>query len=197
MSRDVPFDEKAICEGCGKVGAYDFLGDVLCPTCAARMCGIAPADGRCDCAATGRDECVCGAWQDVRCRVTRPPEKQDGAVAPSVQALVGGFTPCCGQPPNVTEWRPGCYGAQCMECGGVVGDERQLDRPELMEAWNRAMRHNRICERAATCDRMNSDGEPCRHGTPHSWDQGCEIGCRAKTPFGAVCMPNDQAEGRL
>ena len=52
------------------------------------------------------------------------------------------------------------------------------------------VRHDRICERAATCDRLNSDGEPCRHGTPHAWDQGCEIGCRAKTPFGAVCVPN-------
>ena len=63
-----------------------------------------------------------------------------GAVAPSVQALVGGFDPCCGQPPKVTEWRPGCYGAQCMECGGIVGDERQLDRNELMAEWNRVMR---------------------------------------------------------
>jgi len=64
MSRDVPFDEKAKCDSCGEVGAYDFLGDVLCPTCAARICGMAPTDGRCDCAATGPDECVCGAWED-------------------------------------------------------------------------------------------------------------------------------------
>ena len=62
------------------------------------------------------------------------------AVAPSVQALDGGFDPCCGQQPKVTEWRLGCYGAQCMECGGIVGDERQLDRTELMAEWNRVMR---------------------------------------------------------
>ena len=49
---------------------------------------------------------------------------------------------------------------------------------------------DRICERAATCDRLNSDGEPCRHATPHAWESGCEIGCLAKMPFGAVCVPN-------
>jgi hypothetical protein len=27
-----------------------------------------------------------------------------------------------------------------MECGGIVGDERQLDRNELMAEWNRVMR---------------------------------------------------------
>jgi hypothetical protein len=57
------------------------------------------------------------------------------------------------------------------------------------------VRHDRICARAATCDRLNSDGEPCRHGTPHAWDHGCEVGCHAKTPFGAVCVPNVKAEG--
>ena len=51
-----------------------------------------------------------------------------------------GFAPCCGAPPKVTEWRPGCYGAQCMGCGGIVGDERQLDRDELTAEWNRVMR---------------------------------------------------------
>ena len=76
-----------------------------------------------------------------------------GAVAPSVQAFVGGFDPCCGQPPKVTEWRPGCYGAQCMTCGVIVGDERQLDRNELMAEWNRVMRNrtaNATGERSAT-----------------------------------------------
>ena len=49
-------------------------------------------------------------------------------------------------------------------------------------------RPDRICERAATCDRRNSDNEPCRHGAPHALDSGCEIGCCAKAPVGAVCV---------
>jgi len=57
----------------------------------------------------------------------------------------------------------------------------------------------RVCERADQCDKLNSDGEPCLHGTPHKWNQGCEIGCMIKRPFGAtcVCLPNDQVEARL
>ena len=51
-----------------------------------------------------------------------------------------GFDPCCGQPPKVTEWRPGCYGAQCMECGRIAGNERQLDERGLREEWNRGLR---------------------------------------------------------
>ncbi len=51
-----------------------------------------------------------------------------------------GFDSCCGQTPTVTEWRPGCYGAQCMACGGIMGNERQLDRNELMAEWNCVMR---------------------------------------------------------
>jgi hypothetical protein len=74
----------------------------------------------------------------VRCE-TGANSKSDNATA---------FHPCCGQPPKVTEWRPGCYGAQCMECGGIVGDERQLDEDELREAWNRAMRKRAIAKLA-------------------------------------------------
>jgi len=33
MSRDVPFDDEEVCDICGKVGAYDFMGDCLCPEC--------------------------------------------------------------------------------------------------------------------------------------------------------------------
>jgi len=33
MSRDVPFDENAICDECGKIGCYDFMGDFYCPEC--------------------------------------------------------------------------------------------------------------------------------------------------------------------
>jgi uncharacterized Zn finger protein (UPF0148 family) len=34
MSREVPFDEEAVCDVCGKQGAFDFMGDLLCPDCA-------------------------------------------------------------------------------------------------------------------------------------------------------------------
>jgi hypothetical protein len=34
VSRDVPFDPDAPCEACGKFGAFDFMGDLLCDTCA-------------------------------------------------------------------------------------------------------------------------------------------------------------------
>ena len=34
MGRDVPFDNDCICDICGKLGAYDFMGDCLCPDCA-------------------------------------------------------------------------------------------------------------------------------------------------------------------
>ena len=37
MSRDVPFDEEGICDRCGKKGAYDFMGDFLCPECASKV----------------------------------------------------------------------------------------------------------------------------------------------------------------
>lgn len=33
MSRDVPFDEEETCDICGKKGAYDFMGDYICPEC--------------------------------------------------------------------------------------------------------------------------------------------------------------------
>jgi len=32
--REVPFDEDATCDGCGKIGAFDFMGDFYCPKCA-------------------------------------------------------------------------------------------------------------------------------------------------------------------
>tara|TARA_R110000868_G_C10429059_1_gene724117 strand:- start:258 stop:482 length:225 start_codon:yes stop_codon:yes gene_type:complete len=34
MSRIVPFDEKEVCDECGAVGAFDFMGDFLCGSCA-------------------------------------------------------------------------------------------------------------------------------------------------------------------
>jgi len=33
MGRDVPFNPIAICDNCGAVGAYDFMGDYLCQSC--------------------------------------------------------------------------------------------------------------------------------------------------------------------
>lgn len=33
MNRTVPFDVDAKCDVCGKEGAYDFMGDYLCPEC--------------------------------------------------------------------------------------------------------------------------------------------------------------------
>jgi predicted amidophosphoribosyltransferase len=33
MSRDVPYDEKEICDICGKKGAFDFIGDCYCSEC--------------------------------------------------------------------------------------------------------------------------------------------------------------------
>ena len=35
MSRDIPFDPKAICDICGNKGAFDFMGDLICPECLA------------------------------------------------------------------------------------------------------------------------------------------------------------------
>ena len=34
MSREVKFDKNAICDNCGAIGAYDFMGDYLCEKCA-------------------------------------------------------------------------------------------------------------------------------------------------------------------
>ena len=31
--RDVPFDENATCDGCGTIGAWDFMGDYFCEKC--------------------------------------------------------------------------------------------------------------------------------------------------------------------
>lgn len=31
--RDVPFDEFAVCDNCGKIGAFDFMGDFYCKEC--------------------------------------------------------------------------------------------------------------------------------------------------------------------
>jgi hypothetical protein len=33
MDRTVPFDKDAQCDGCGKQGAFDFMGDYYCQDC--------------------------------------------------------------------------------------------------------------------------------------------------------------------
>jgi hypothetical protein len=50
------------------------------------------------------------------------------------------FDMCCGSRPHVTEWRPGCYGAECGICGDRMGDNRQVRRWELMIEWNKRQR---------------------------------------------------------
>ena len=34
MNREVKFDKNAICDNCGAIGAFDFMGDYLCEKCA-------------------------------------------------------------------------------------------------------------------------------------------------------------------
>jgi uncharacterized membrane protein len=36
MSRDIPYDENATCDICGKKGAFDFMGDFICVECATK-----------------------------------------------------------------------------------------------------------------------------------------------------------------
>ena len=54
-----------------------------------------------------------------------------------------GFKPCCGHPPIVTEWRPGCYGAECATCGRILGAGRQVRENDLMAEWNNEQRKER------------------------------------------------------
>jgi len=44
MSRDVPFDPEAVCDGCGRRGSFDFMGDFFCQDCIS---------------ADAIDECIC------------------------------------------------------------------------------------------------------------------------------------------
>lgn len=36
MGRDVPFEHDKKCDACGKLGAFDFMGDYLCGECFAK-----------------------------------------------------------------------------------------------------------------------------------------------------------------
>lgn len=53
--RTVPFDKRAKCDNCGKRGAYDFMGDYLCPECARKSLGEPEPCNRCGCRV-----CRCG-----------------------------------------------------------------------------------------------------------------------------------------
>lgn len=53
--RTVPFDKNEVCDVCGKVGAYDFMGDLLCPDCAHKAMGPPEPCNRC-----GHMPCICG-----------------------------------------------------------------------------------------------------------------------------------------
>lgn len=33
MSREIPFEPDERCDCCGALGAFDFMGDFLCPNC--------------------------------------------------------------------------------------------------------------------------------------------------------------------
>ena len=33
MSREIPFDEEAVCDICSRSGAYDVMGDYICKHC--------------------------------------------------------------------------------------------------------------------------------------------------------------------
>ena len=37
MDRTIPFDKEEICDICGGIGAFDFMGDFLCAECVAKL----------------------------------------------------------------------------------------------------------------------------------------------------------------
>jgi hypothetical protein len=39
MDREIPFDETEKCDECGKLGAFDFMGDYYCPECVSEILG--------------------------------------------------------------------------------------------------------------------------------------------------------------
>lgn len=39
-SRQIPFDEEERCDGCGAIGAYDFMGYCYCPDCIKKYLNI-------------------------------------------------------------------------------------------------------------------------------------------------------------
>lgn len=53
--RTVPFDDNEVCDICGRKGAYDFMGDLLCSDCVNKVMGEPEPCNRC-----GYMTCVCG-----------------------------------------------------------------------------------------------------------------------------------------
>jgi hypothetical protein len=82
MSRDVPFDENAICEICGKPGAFDFMGDEICQDCLSRE-----ADDTMKCLnhATCKGEAEPGSVLCVECKIAE--EQAENAVRDFVDML--------------------------------------------------------------------------------------------------------------
>jgi hypothetical protein len=50
MDREIPFDENAICDGCGCKGAFDFMGDFYCEKCSSEA-----INNQCEC----NEDCEC------------------------------------------------------------------------------------------------------------------------------------------
>lgn len=53
--RPIPFESDKKCDNCGKLGAFDFMGDYLCPECADKAIGEPEPCNRC-----GHEHCICG-----------------------------------------------------------------------------------------------------------------------------------------
>ena len=58
MNRKVPFDERAICDECGALGAFDFMGDLFCPKCLANNIAAQPALALDVCQSCGSTELI-------------------------------------------------------------------------------------------------------------------------------------------
>jgi hypothetical protein len=37
MDKTIPFDEHAVCDTCGQIGAFDFMGDYICQECLEKL----------------------------------------------------------------------------------------------------------------------------------------------------------------
>lgn len=74
--REIDLEPNAICDGCGKKGAFDFMGDYFCPEC----CGFKePKD---DSTIEDGFGMVCSAWcpecGEKTMSIVRPGEVQCG-----------------------------------------------------------------------------------------------------------------------
>lgn len=44
VSRDIPFERNATCDNCGRIGAFDYMGDYWCGACSLEMTACFYAD---------------------------------------------------------------------------------------------------------------------------------------------------------